>query len=80
MSHPEIPLKTMSRSKEENKRISSAASLRSGDWSTLRQILPFVGYHTPLRPPRWGTNTACAPPRSERKPRRFGHHNSTMTK
>ena len=78
--HPDIPLKALSRSKEETRHIISAPSLRCGQWSTLRQMLPFKGHYTPSLPPRWGTNESLPPSILKRKPKRFGHVNSSMTK
>lgn len=77
---PEAPLKSFSRAAEEKQIHSSTQSSRCEQWSTLRQMLPSKGHCARQAPPKWGTGFAAPPSWVPRKPRRFSHINSPMTK
>ena len=78
----ETPLKSFSRASEEKHLQVSDPSSRCEQWSTLRQMLPSRGHcegaHS--KPPKWGTGSSQSPPWSLRKPKRYPHINSPMTR
>lgn len=76
----EAPLKSFSRAAEEDRAQISAPSSRCEQWSTLRQMLPSKGHCIRHQPPKWGTGIPTPPVCSSRKPKRFPHINSPMTK
>ena len=77
---PDIPMKYFSRSKEEKEIHISAPSSRCEQWSTLRQMLPSKGHSWHTLAPKWGTSHLRPPTWSAKRPRRFPHINSEMTK
>ena len=82
VSQPEAPLKSFSRALEEKEIHVSDPSSRCEEWSTLRQMLPSRGHcqYWHKKPPRWGSGSSAPPTWCSRKPKRYPHINSPMTK
>ena len=77
---PEAPLRSFSRQAEERLSYTHNPASRCVAWSTLRQTLPSKGHSQPKHPPKWGIGTTAPAGWSDRKPKRYPHINSPMTK
>ncbi|XP_046847844.1 uncharacterized protein LOC124441420 [Xenia sp. Carnegie-2017] len=77
----DAPSHIFARDSEESRLLPYSHATRCEEWSTLRQILPSVGYIQMKASPRWGTGPPHKYINYNRKaPSRFPHINSPMTR
>lgn len=85
VSRPEQPPQSHGQSTQQSEGVKEmcidSPATRLGEWSTLRQMLPYTGYYARQSAGKWGTTDELAPPIvTQRRPNYFPRINSPMTR